>query len=80
MKVSRRGQITIPKAIREKCGFTPNTEVEVKIRDGAVVVVPKPDRAKSDAALKRWRGSLRKQMLADGYASTRELMKDLRGR
>jgi antitoxin PrlF len=80
MKITERGQITIPKAIREKCGLTPNLEVEVRIKDGAVVVEPKRDGKKFDAAIKRWRGSLRKEMLADGYASTRELMKDLRGR
>jgi AbrB family looped-hinge helix DNA binding protein len=44
MKVAERGQLTIPKAIREGCGFTPNTEVEVRIREGAVVVEPKRDR------------------------------------
>jgi AbrB family looped-hinge helix DNA binding protein len=34
MKMTQRGQITIPKAIREECGFTPNSEVEVRVMDG----------------------------------------------
>jgi AbrB family looped-hinge helix DNA binding protein len=80
MKIDERGQITIPKEIRESCGLTPGVEVEVMVRDGAVVLERKRDAANFDAEMKRWRGSLRQQMLADGYTSTRELMQDLRGR
>lgn len=75
-----RGQITIPKAIREECGFTPNAEVEVSVKDGVVVVTPKRDMKEFDRQIKKWRGFLRKQMLAEGYTSTAELMKDIRGR
>jgi len=80
MKIDEHGQITIPKAIQESCGLTPGVELEVTVRDGAVVLEPKRDTASFDAAMKRWKGSLRQQMLADGYTSTRELMQDLRGR
>lgn len=80
MKMTERGQITIPKAIREECGFTPNSEVEVSVRDGVVVVAPKRDMKDFDSNIKKWRGFLRKQMLAEGYTSTAALMKDIRGR
>ncbi len=80
MKMTERGQITIPKAIREECGFTPNTEVAVSVRDGVVIVEPKRDMKDFDSRIKKWRGVLRKQMLAEGYSSTAELMKDIRGR
>ncbi len=39
MRVSERGQITIPKEIRDQFGFGVNTEVEFVIRDGRVELV-----------------------------------------
>ncbi len=78
--MTERGQITIPKAIREECGFTPNTEVEVRVKDCVVTVTPKRDMKDLDSRIKKWRGFLRKQMLAEGYTSTAELMKDIRDR
>ncbi|MCZ7665608.1 MAG: AbrB/MazE/SpoVT family DNA-binding domain-containing protein [Thermoleophilia bacterium] len=39
MRVTERGQVTIPKSIRERFGFKPETEVEFVVREGAVVLV-----------------------------------------
>ena len=39
MKVTERGQVTIPKVLRERFGFLPNTEVEFEVRDGALKLV-----------------------------------------
>jgi AbrB family looped-hinge helix DNA binding protein len=39
--VTSRGQVTIPKSIREKLGLSPGAEVEFVFRDGELVVVPK---------------------------------------
>ena len=39
MRITERGQVTIPKEIREKLGFAPNTEVEFVVRDGRVELV-----------------------------------------
>ncbi len=36
-RVSERGQITIPKAIRERLGIRPGQVLEVREQDGAVV-------------------------------------------
>jgi AbrB family looped-hinge helix DNA binding protein len=36
MKITTKGQVTIPIEIREKFGFQPNTEVEFQIRGGTV--------------------------------------------
>jgi len=36
MKVGERGQVTIPKAIRDRLGLGPDTEVEFQIRGGVV--------------------------------------------
>jgi AbrB family looped-hinge helix DNA binding protein len=36
MRITSKGQVTIPMAIREKLGLLPNTEVEFEIDRGAV--------------------------------------------
>ena len=39
MRVSERGQVTIPKEIRDQFGFGANTEVEFVVRDGRVELI-----------------------------------------
>ena len=36
-RVTERGQITIPKAVRESLGIRPGQELEVREQDGAIV-------------------------------------------
>jgi len=38
MRITSKGQVTIPIAIREKVGLMPNTEVEFAIEGGEVVI------------------------------------------
>ncbi len=38
MRVTSKGQVTIPQAIRERCGLTPHTEVEFIEEGGRVVL------------------------------------------
>jgi AbrB family looped-hinge helix DNA binding protein len=40
MRVSERGQVTIPKKIRDQFGLGTNTEVEFLVRDGRLELVP----------------------------------------
>ena len=40
MRITSKGQVTIPKKIREKAGLLPNTEVEFKIVKGRVILNP----------------------------------------
>lgn len=51
MRVSERGQVTIPKKIRDEFGLGTNTEVEFVVRDGRLELVParKSRRKKIDA-------------------------------
>lgn len=42
MRISERGQVTIPRAIREEFGLLPDTEVEFVVRDGTVQLIPSP--------------------------------------
>ena len=38
MRITSKGQVTIPIAIREKAGLMPNTEVEFSYEDGHVLL------------------------------------------
>lgn len=38
MRISTKGQVTIPQAIREKLGLLPETEVEFTMMDDAVIL------------------------------------------
>jgi AbrB family looped-hinge helix DNA binding protein len=40
MRVTSKGQVTIPQAMREKFGLLPDTEVEFKVQGGQVVLTP----------------------------------------
>jgi len=42
MKITTKGQVTIPQEIREKAGLLPNTEVEFEYRRGRVTLIPLP--------------------------------------
>ena len=38
MRITEKGQVTIPIAIRERFGLLPHTEVELVVREGEVVL------------------------------------------
>ena len=46
MRITSKGQVTIPQEIRERAGLLPNTEVEF-IYDGKTVRLVKADRVKT---------------------------------
>jgi AbrB family looped-hinge helix DNA binding protein len=66
MKVGERGQVTIPKEIREKFGIRPNAEVRFEVVNGAIVL--KKSARKSNLA--KWRGHCK-----DGFAKTGLLLR-----
>ena len=39
MRITSKGQVTIPQAVREQTGFLPNTEVEFVVEDGTVRLI-----------------------------------------
>ena len=43
MRISSKGQVTIPQHIREELGLHPNTEVEFSVEDGRAVLNPNAD-------------------------------------
>ncbi len=39
MRITSKGQVTIPQVVREETGLLPNTEVEFVVEDGTVKIV-----------------------------------------
>lgn len=76
MKVGQRGQVTIPKKLRERFGLGPRTEVEFSVVKNLVVLRKKPKKL----GLKKWKGRCRESFAELGYSSVDEFMEDVRGR
>jgi len=74
MKITSKGQVTIPQEIRESMGLLPDTEVEFVVK-GNIVQIVKSRRSESRGAklVRRLRVS------AKGGMSTDEIMKLMRG-
>jgi AbrB family looped-hinge helix DNA binding protein len=69
--VAERGQITLPKAVRDALGLTKGTKLKIEIEGGRIVM-----RKDVSDALSRVRGRLK---LPAGV-STDDVMRELRGR
>lgn len=68
MRITSKGQVTIPQWARERYGLMPQTEVEFIEIDGVITLAPaevrsKPDRA--DQLLTRLRGAAQKSLTTD---------------
>jgi antitoxin PrlF len=69
--VAERGQITLPKAVRDALGLTKGTQLKVELDGGRIIL-----RKNVDDALSRMRGRIK---LPPGM-TTDDVMRDLRGR
>ena len=76
MKIGKRGQVTIPKDLRERFGLKPETEVEFQVVDNAIVLRKKPGKLN----LTRWKGRCRKTFKKSGYIRVGDFIEDVRGR
>ena len=76
MKVGERGQVTIPKEIRDTFGFAPDTEVEFHVIKGAIVLRKAPKKLD----LKRWQGRCKESFAELDYGSVDQFIEDVRGR
>jgi antitoxin PrlF len=67
MRVTSKGQVTIPADIRERFGFLPDTEVEFVIDGDTVRIVrtTKPGATRGDRAVRRLRGRAVSPMTTD---------------
>jgi AbrB family looped-hinge helix DNA binding protein len=71
MKIGERGQVTIPKNIREKYGFFPNIEIDfIPDKDGVLI----KKRSLNTSPIQRVFGILKKEQNTDDY------IEEIRGR
>ena len=70
MRITSKGQVTIPVEIRERMGFLPNTEVRFEVEGDAVRILreEKPPEGRGQRLLSRMRGR------ATSGLSTEEIM------
>jgi AbrB family looped-hinge helix DNA binding protein len=79
-RIGQRGQIVIPKPIRDNLGLNKSSSMEVELKGRVILLKEKDDMAAFEAALKKYRGSLRKRFLAKGYKSVDQYLDEMRGR
>jgi antitoxin PrlF len=75
MRVTSKGQVTIPADIREQFGFLPDTEVDFVVDGDTVRIVraAKPGLSRGDRVVRRLRGRAVARMTTDEIlALTRE--------
>lgn len=70
--VAERGQITLPKAVRDALGLTKGSVLKVELDGGRIIL-----RKDVSEALRKVRGKFK---LVDGLATTDEAMRSIRGR
>jgi antitoxin PrlF len=73
--VAERGQITLPKAVRDALGLVKGSKLKVEL-DGARIVLRKD----VDDVISRVQAGLRGKYKLDGFANTDEAMRAIRGR
>ena len=76
MRIGERGQVTIPKEIREEFGLGPETEVEFHVIGGSIVLKKAPRKLN----LSKWKGRCRNTFAKLGYTSVDKFINDVRGR
>ena len=76
MKVGERGQVTIPKDIRDRFGIVPEVEVEFAVVENLIVLRKKPKKLN----LRKWKGRCKESFAKLGYASVDKFIEDIRGR
>jgi AbrB family looped-hinge helix DNA binding protein len=76
MKVGERGQVTIPKEIRDRFGIVPATEVEFDVLANSILIRKKPKKLN----LNKWKGRCKESFAKLGYSSVDKFIEDIRGR
>ena len=76
MKIGERGQVTIPKELRNRFGLNRTTEVEFAIQ-ADTLVLRKVGKALN---LRQWKGKCKGALKKMGYRTVDAYIKDARGR
>jgi AbrB family looped-hinge helix DNA binding protein len=73
MRVTTKGQVTIPQPIREKLGIVPSSEIDFVEEEGKVYIVKKKGSSLDRSVFRKLRG------IASVKMSTEEIMSLTRG-
>ncbi|HJU11969.1 MAG TPA: AbrB/MazE/SpoVT family DNA-binding domain-containing protein [Candidatus Binataceae bacterium] len=76
MKIGKRGQVAIPKEIRDQFGLGPETQVEFRVIDGNIILRKAPRKLN----LSKWKGRCSDAFARLGYSSVDKFIDDVRGR
>ena len=76
MKLGERGQVTIPKQIREQFGMSAESEIEFQVVNGTITLQKMPLRLN----LGKWKGRCKASFAQLGFSSVDKFLDDVRGR
>ncbi|MBL8221812.1 MAG: AbrB/MazE/SpoVT family DNA-binding domain-containing protein [Bryobacterales bacterium] len=76
MKVGERGQVTIPKEIRDRFGIGPDTEVEFTVERGEILLRKRAPRLR----LRKWKGYCGPAFTDAGNTGVDEYIDEVRGK
>ncbi len=74
MRITQKGQVTIPENIRQKYGFLPYTDIEFIEENGKVFIIPTKDKLRGSKIVAKLRGT------ATVRLSTDEILELTRGK
>ncbi|MHB1032964.1 MAG: AbrB/MazE/SpoVT family DNA-binding domain-containing protein [Pirellulaceae bacterium] len=69
--VTSKGQVTLPKSVRDALGIEPGTEVEFEVEDGRVVLRKRVPME----AFAEWEGRLRGKLVGASVDETMEMLR-----
>lgn len=75
-KIAERGQVTVPKELRDRFALGPHTEVEFA-SGGEIILLRKKAGSMN---LEKWKGRARKNFAKLGYRSVDSYVESVRGR
>ena len=75
MKPGERGQVTIPKELRERFGITSDSEVEFRVEGGELVL----RKLTASLALEKWKSYCAGSLADLGMTSVDEYVDEVRG-
>jgi AbrB family looped-hinge helix DNA binding protein len=76
MKMGERGQVTVPKEIRDRFGLRAGTKVEFDVVKGVIVLRKVPPAL----TLRKWQGRGASSLKEMGFRSVDEFIEAVRGR
>ncbi|MFT3987732.1 AbrB/MazE/SpoVT family DNA-binding domain-containing protein [Aestuariivirga sp.] len=81
MRITSKGQVTIPKEVRDQAGIDQKSDLEIAFRNGEVVIRKRPDddneRDRRKRQFRDWLAGA--AGVADGEMTADEILEDTRG-